>query len=222
MGLQILLVDDNVDAIATLSAVLRLEGHTVHVARNGTDGYALAQQALPDVAILDIGMPGMNGFELAVNLRNLADGRRLLMVANTGYGMPEHKVAGKKAGFDFYLTKTREVTEILEILCNYESAVPLAEAPKRKSTAPSVSSRALQKAAEVLGGRAKLCRHLRVAPSDLQKWLDDKEAPPLSVLLRTVDCILDETHPPVEASDPGDPASPRDCSSANGPEATRY
>ena len=164
----------------------------------------------------------MNGYELAANLRNLADGRRLLIIANTGYGMPEHKAAGKKAGFDFYLTKPAEVAEILEIVGNYESAVPLAEALDGKSTAPSVFSRALQKAAEVLGGRAKLSRHLRVGPSDLQKWIDDKEAPPLSVLLRTVDCILDETPPPAEASDAGDPAPPRDCSSANGRETTRY
>jgi CheY-like chemotaxis protein len=222
--MQILLVEDNEDVIATLSVLLRLEGHTIRVARNGPDGYALAQQALPDVAILDIGIPGMDGFELAVNLRRLAGDRRVLIVANTGYGMPEHKAAAKKAGFDVYLTKSGEVTQILEILSNHEPAAtaPLPKGRKKGSTAPSVYSRALQKAAEVIGGRAQLCRLLQVSPTDLQKWIDDKAVPPVTVLLRSVSYILDGFPPPVEASDPDDPAPPRDCSSANGPGATRY
>jgi hypothetical protein len=87
--------------------------------------------------------------------------------------------------------------------------------------AASVYSRTLQKAAELLGGRAKLCRHLRVPSEDLQKWIDDKAVPPQGIFLRAVDVIIDETPAPAE-SDPGDPPSPRDCSSSEDSSATRY
>ena len=92
----------------------------------------------------------------------------------------------------------------------------------RKSiVATSVYSRSLQKAAELIGGRARLCRHLHVPAAELQKWIEDKAVPPMGVFLRVVDYIIDETPPPGDASDPGDPAPPRDCSSADG-ESPRY
>jgi CheY-like chemotaxis protein len=217
--MHILLVDDNDDANLALSFALRLEGHTVRIARNGTDGYALAQQAIPDVAILDLGMPGMNGFELALNLRYLAGGKRLLIVAHSGYGMPRYKAAAEAACFDLHLTKPAGLTQILEILCDYESGAQLPHA----STTPSVHSRALLKAAEVIGGREKLCRRLRVDPSELQKWIDGNTVPPLSILQRAVDCILDETPPPEDSEDPNEPspATPRDRSSASKADPTQ-
>ena len=76
--------------------------------------------------------------------------------------------------------------------------------------AVSVYSRTLQKAAELLGSRAKLCRVLQVPAAELQKWIDDKAAPPLGVFLRAVDLIIDET-PPQAASEPADPPAPRDA-----------
>jgi hypothetical protein len=87
--------------------------------------------------------------------------------------------------------------------------------------AASVYSRTLQKAAELIGGRARLCRHLHVPAAELQKWIGDKAVPPMGVFLRAVDLIIDESPLPGNSSDPADPDAPRDCSSGDG-EPTRY
>lgn len=84
--------------------------------------------------------------------------------------------------------------------------------------AASVYSRTLQKAAELLGSRDKLCRHLQVPMSELTKWIEDRKVPPTPVFLRAVDLIIAETAAPGE-SDPGGPPASRDCSSASGPSA---
>lgn len=89
--------------------------------------------------------------------------------------------------------------------------------------AASVYSRTLQKAAELLGSRAKLCRVLQVPAAELQKWIDDKAAPPLGVFLRAVDLIIDETPPPAAAgSEPADPPAPRDAAPTGDSSFTRY
>jgi hypothetical protein len=87
--------------------------------------------------------------------------------------------------------------------------------------AGSVYSRTLSKAAELIGGPAKLCRHLRVPADELQKWLEDRAAPPIGVFLRAVDLILEETPAPGGGSEPPEPAAPRDCAPAEG-SASRY
>ena len=74
----------------------------------------------------------------------------------------------------------------------------------------SVYSRTLQKAAEAKGGSKKLARLLRVPLADLEKWIADKDEPPMSIFLKAVDLVLDESNPP-GASEPGGPAAPRDC-----------
>jgi hypothetical protein len=80
----------------------------------------------------------------------------------------------------------------------------------------SVYSRTLQKAAELAGGRAKLCRILKVPAADLQKWIDDRAVPPRSIFLQAVDFVLHEL-PPVAGAEPADPPAPRDCSPGEGP-----
>lgn len=89
--------------------------------------------------------------------------------------------------------------------------------------AASVYSRTLQKAADLVGGRRKLCRLLEVPEADLQKWIDDKAKPPLGVFLRAVDLLIAETPAPPggDDDDPGQAPSPRDCSGADAPH-TRY
>jgi hypothetical protein len=87
--------------------------------------------------------------------------------------------------------------------------------------AASVYSRTLQKAAEILGSRMKLCRTLQVPSDELQKWIDDKAVPPLGVFLRAVDLIIDETPPPA-GSEPGDPPAPRDAAPSGDSSQTRY
>jgi len=86
--------------------------------------------------------------------------------------------------------------------------------------AASVVSRTLQRAAELLGGRAKLSKHLRVPAKDLDRWIADESEPPKGVFLRAVDIVLEETRPP--ESEPGDPPSPRDASSASDPSSAGH
>ena len=80
--------------------------------------------------------------------------------------------------------------------------------------ASSVYSRTLQKAAELLGGRAKLARHLHVPEAELQKWIEDKGKPPVTVFLRAVDLVIDETPAP-PTSEPAEPPAARDCSAGD-------
>ena len=89
--------------------------------------------------------------------------------------------------------------------------------------AASVYSRTLQKAAELIGGQARLGRHLRVPAAELQNWIDDKAVPPMGIFLRAVDLIIEETLPPADSGGSDDePPAPRDCSSAGDSSATRY
>jgi len=87
--------------------------------------------------------------------------------------------------------------------------------------ASSVYSRALQKAAELIGGQPKLCRYLRVPAAELQKWIDDKAVPPIGIFLRVVDLVIEETPPPA-GSGPGEPPASRECSSTGDASATRF
>ena len=86
--------------------------------------------------------------------------------------------------------------------------------------AASVYSRTLQKASELIGGHARLCRHLRVPTPDLEKWLADKAVPPIGIFLRAVDLILAETSVPPSDTGPDEPAGPRDCSPSGDYSAT--
>jgi CheY-like chemotaxis protein len=105
--LRVLVVDDNVDAADSLGVMLELHGHAVAVAHGGPAALEVAGRFAPDVVLLDIGMPGMNGYEVAERLRRdeAGDGRRLLLVALTGWGADEDKRRAMAAGFDHHLTK---------------------------------------------------------------------------------------------------------------------
>ena len=99
-----LLVDDNVDAASNLAALLRLSGHEVRVAHDGETALRLHREAPAEVVLLDIGMPGMDGYETARRLR--AQGPAgLRIVALTGYGAEADRVRARAAGFDDHLTK---------------------------------------------------------------------------------------------------------------------
>ena len=87
--------------------------------------------------------------------------------------------------------------------------------------AASVYSRTLQKAVELAGSRANLCKVLRVPAADLDSWIADKAVPPTGIFLRAVDFIIDETPAPA-GSDEGDAPSPRDCAPGGDPTSTRF
>jgi PAS domain S-box-containing protein len=103
--LRILVVDDNADAAESLSRMLRLQKHEVVVAHDGLSALAVAPGMNPDVVLLDIGMPQMDGLEVAKRLRAGGEGARALLVAMTGFGQDEDRARTAAVGFDHHLTK---------------------------------------------------------------------------------------------------------------------
>ena len=112
---RILLVEDNEDARRTLAAALALHGHEVLEASDGPGGLELAQAVGPEVAIVDIGLPGMDGYELARRLRSSAAGKNLLLIALTGYGQAEAQRMAKAAGFDAHFAKPASPEELARL-----------------------------------------------------------------------------------------------------------
>ena len=104
-GRHILLIEDDDDTRTMLHASLEFGGHEVREARDGTTGLALAAEAPPDVAVIDIGLPDIDGLEVARRLRSTQGKRRLSLVALTGFGGPEDQRRALAAGFDVHLTK---------------------------------------------------------------------------------------------------------------------
>lgn len=102
---RVLVVDDNHDSAIALAALLRLSGHEAWVAHEGESALRLAAEKPPDVALLDIGLPGMNGYEVCRRLRAESWGARLMVIAVTGWGQDEDRIRAKEAGFDHHLVK---------------------------------------------------------------------------------------------------------------------
>jgi CheY-like chemotaxis protein len=113
---RVLVVDDNVDAATSMTVVLRAAGYATEAAHDGPAALALARDFRPEVALLDIGLPGMDGFELARRLRAEADGRPLLLIALTGYGGEDARRRAEAAGIDGYLVKPVDPEEVLALL----------------------------------------------------------------------------------------------------------
>ncbi|CAM2794935.1 PAS domain-containing hybrid sensor histidine kinase/response regulator [Janthinobacterium lividum] len=113
---RVLVVDDNVDAAETLAAVLDMMGHAAQVAHDGAQALALVPQFLPDVIFLDIGLPGMSGYEVARTLRRIPAGANVVLVALTGWGAENDRSQSSAAGFDHHLTKPANLLAIGELL----------------------------------------------------------------------------------------------------------
>jgi two-component system, chemotaxis family, CheB/CheR fusion protein len=113
---RILVVDDNIDAREALARLLEIAGHEVYQAGDGPGGLEEASRSRPDVAIVDIGLPGMNGFELARRLKTGAPNLRL--IALTGYGQGDHRRLGDEAGFETYLIKPVAFETLQRALAN--------------------------------------------------------------------------------------------------------
>jgi signal transduction histidine kinase/CheY-like chemotaxis protein len=112
---QVLIVDDNKDAAETLQLLLEAVGHQVLIAHNAHDALLIARQTSPAVLFLDIGLPDLDGYELACRLRALPETTRSSLVAVTGYGQPEDRERATKAGFDHHLVKPAKLAEVLSL-----------------------------------------------------------------------------------------------------------
>jgi PAS domain S-box-containing protein len=113
---RILVVDDNQDAAATLALLLGMMGHDTRTANDGIAALEVTDEFHPDVALLDIGMPRMNGYETARRLRQDSWGREMLLVALSGWGQDADRLKSSKAGFDMHLVKPVDIGEIQRLL----------------------------------------------------------------------------------------------------------
>jgi CheY-like chemotaxis protein len=112
----ILIADDNADALSTMALLLELEGHAVHTASDGEQALSLAEALRPELVILDIGMPRLNGHEVAERIRATEWGRRVRLIALTGWGQAHDQERARAAGFDHHCTKPVDLAQLLALV----------------------------------------------------------------------------------------------------------
>jgi len=132
---RILVVDDVAASADTLMTLLEMEGFEVKTASEGMAALKIAEDFRPEVVLLDIGLPGMNGFEVAHRLRTQPGSRDALMIALTGYGEAESRSRSAQAGFDFHMVKPADVNLLLSMLANPQ------QARKAKAAASAAAAR---------------------------------------------------------------------------------
>jgi signal transduction histidine kinase len=123
---RILIVDDNLDAASSLAMVLSLDGHQVDTVSDGVGAIEYAAKSAPDVILLDIGLPQLDGYEVARRIRQLPQGGDVRLIALTGYGQPEDRARALREGFDDHLVKPVEFTALSRSLAGLRSAGPRA------------------------------------------------------------------------------------------------
>ncbi len=113
---RILIVDDNEDSASSLALLLELYGHEAHTASDGIAGISLAERLLPDLLLLDIGLPGLNGYEVCRRIRAEPWGKELVIAALTGWGQEEDRHRSREAGFSAHMVKPVELPILLRLL----------------------------------------------------------------------------------------------------------
>ena len=115
-ALRVLVVDDNVDTVLGFSLLLKAQGHDVRTAYNGPDAVKTAAEFHPQVIMLDIGLPVLNGYEVAKQIRAQPEGEKIMLIALTGYGQDSDRRTSSDAGFDHHLVKPARFEQLLQIL----------------------------------------------------------------------------------------------------------
>lgn len=118
---RILIVDDNKDSAESLAMLLRLSGHETRLAYDGFEAVTIAKQFRPDVMLLDIGLPKLNGYDACREIRSQSWGRDILIVALTGWGQDTDRRKSKKAGFDEHMVKPVNHGALLQLLASFTS-----------------------------------------------------------------------------------------------------
>jgi signal transduction histidine kinase/ActR/RegA family two-component response regulator len=113
---RVVIVEDNDDARETLRLLLEVAGHEVYAADGGPEAVEMLRSLRPDIAFVDIGLPGFDGYEVARSVRASAEGRDMLLVALTGYGQPEDRRRAAAAGFDVHVVKPLDHDRLVELL----------------------------------------------------------------------------------------------------------
>jgi signal transduction histidine kinase len=116
---NILIADDNQDALESLALMLRMEGHEVYCASDGEEALALADERRPEIVVLDVGMPKLDGCEVARRIRAESWGRGAVLVALTGWGQDVDRVRSREAGFDMHLVKPVDPAMLCDMLVTH-------------------------------------------------------------------------------------------------------
>jgi|SRR5947209_2932850 len=119
-GLDILIAEDNVDGAQSLGHILRRAGHSVRVVGDGQSAVSAALIDPPDVILMDIGLPRMDGWEAARRIRHGMNGKPCLMLAVTGYDRPADHLRSHEAGFQMHLAKPVDPQDLLSLLEHYQ------------------------------------------------------------------------------------------------------
>lgn len=120
---RILVVDDNIDSAESLAMMLELSGHDVATAHDGVEAIELAREFRPHVALLDLGMPKLDGYEAARSIRRQSWGQKIMLVALTGWGQQEDKRRSREAGFDAHLVKPIDFDALEELVASSNGRV---------------------------------------------------------------------------------------------------
>jgi CheY-like chemotaxis protein len=121
-SLNILIADDNLDSVESLGMLLRASGYQVELAHDGSEAVETAMRMRPDVVILDIGMPRMNGYDAARRIREQEPNRSALLIAITGWGQDLDRRRSLEAGFDHHLIKPVEAEALDKLLQSFASS----------------------------------------------------------------------------------------------------
>ncbi len=121
--LRVLVVDDNVDTVTTLALLVQESGHEVRTAYDGPSAIEVGRAFEPDFILLDIGLPGKDGYQVAAELREDACCKDVVFIAITGYGMEEDRRRSKQAGFDHHLVKPADFGKVRQILAGVAEKV---------------------------------------------------------------------------------------------------
>jgi CheY-like chemotaxis protein len=115
-GSRVLIVEDDADTAECLALVLNMEGYETRTAHDGPAALSLGMSFHPDVVLLDLGLPGMDGYEVAVRYRSTPELKRIALVALSGHGYPSHRKLAMAAGCDAHLMKPVEVAELQQAI----------------------------------------------------------------------------------------------------------
>jgi signal transduction histidine kinase/CheY-like chemotaxis protein len=113
---KVLIIEDNMDAANALRVALESFGHTVQIAHDAASGLVKLQEFVPEVLLLDIGLPGMDGYEAARRVRSMPRGKEILIIAVTGWGQKSDRESSRQAGFDAHLTKPVTLDELKDTM----------------------------------------------------------------------------------------------------------
>ena len=179
------MADDDKDNVLTLATVLRGEGHEIREVYRGDAVIQLVGEFEADAVFLDIGMPGMSGYEVARTLRERLGAYCPLLVAITAWTKTSERLLGQIVGFDHYFTKPYEIKHLLAVL------VPLIDRTSMNAERRELSKeQRLLMQAEQLVGKKELAQALQVSEEVLESWMEARSSVPHSHLLNLADVLV--------------------------------